>query len=146
MDTKSLIAAPLIGIITLGFGAYLLNDSMSITRNYIETTATVTSIKKVSDYYHTYIRFTTASGLVVNTDFGSGKDSPNYFTGSQISIYYDPNNPSNIRYNDFVIFWAVPIVVIFLGSLFLINTPVYLWRQARERSSPRTPVSLCARA
>jgi hypothetical protein len=125
--TQGYIAVPILSIILIIAGAYFLNNIMSLH----EVTAIVTSIDQDVSHYHATIRFTTATGEVVNTDFASEKRPG--FVGSKISILYDPSNPSNIRVNDVIPLWVVPSVAILVGSVMMVLIIVTTIKRTRAK-------------
>lgn len=89
-------------IVFFVIAAILLVAGIFVTLNakkgYAETTATITNIEHEqlgdSDYYHVFVDYTVGGHAYTNVEINSYDSS--YQVGKQITILYNPNNPSEI--------------------------------------------------
>ncbi|WP_197520965.1 DUF3592 domain-containing protein [Bradyrhizobium icense] len=91
----------------------------------VETQGTVIEMLRVRDsenkgYLFTpIVRFDTIDGRTVEFQSGLRTNPPLYRTGQEVSVVYDPGVPESAAVRDVLSLWMMPIILAFIGSIFL---------------------------
>jgi len=66
------------------------------------------------------VRFQTVEGRSVEFESSLRSNPPGYRTGQTVSVLYDPEEPRSAAIKGFFSLWFMPIILGFIGSVFLI--------------------------
>lgn len=65
------------------------------------------------------VRFQTIEGSTVEFESGFRSNPPAYHTGQTVSVLYDPDEPHSAAIRGFFSLWLMPIILGFIGTIFL---------------------------
>ena len=65
------------------------------------------------------VRFQTVEGNTVEFEYGLRSNPPAYRTGQTVSVLYDPGEPRSAAIHGFFSLWLMPIILGFIGTIFL---------------------------
>jgi hypothetical protein len=91
----------------------------------VEAPGTVIEMLRVRDsedkgYLFTpIVRFETIDGRTVEFQSGLRTNPPAYRAGQQVSVVYDPGVPESAAIRGVLSLWLMPIILAFIGSIFL---------------------------
>ena len=83
--------------------------------NFLETKAIIVSAYSDADGIHPVYQFINARTGMQATVMGFGREWQNFRIGEEVSILYDPNNPSgpnSIMENSLLNVWALPTIMV----------------------------------
>jgi Protein of unknown function (DUF3592) len=66
------------------------------------------------------VRFKTVEGNTVEFESSLHSNPPGYHAGQTVSVFYDPDEPRSAAIKGFFSLWLVPIILGFIGTVFLI--------------------------
>jgi hypothetical protein len=66
------------------------------------------------------VRFQTIEGGTVEFESGLRTNPPAYRTGQTVSVLYDPDEPRSAAIHGFLSLWLMPIILGFIGTIFLV--------------------------
>lgn len=136
--TVSVIIFMLIGLAVTIVGIVILINTLAFVEQAKEADAIVVEISRFTntDGYLEFIphlEYTSDKGGTVEFDWFA-ESEPSYDTGEIVPILYDPENPSDIKINDFGNVWLLPVIVISMGLFWeLINVFAVLLPFLRRR-------------
>ena len=128
----------LAGLIFLVLGAGLATGAWSTfahIRSWLSTSATiqgeVTSLSQESSYdrkkhrtthyYRPRVSFRTADGQRFTFESEVATSPPAYQVGEQVTVCYQPAHPADARIHSFIQLWLIPLILGFVGSIFLLT-------------------------
>ena len=119
-----MILFTLIGLVFIGAGAYIIYEDAEFKESSKETTATITGIDSRGSgddtEYIVYVEFE-VDGTTVSGTFGSYNSLMK--TGDSVSVYYNPENPSDFRSGSISI---VGIIFIGIGGVFFVVGGIFV--------------------
>jgi hypothetical protein len=100
----------IIGIILILFSLYLFADTKKAIKNSIETNGTLEKMEN-----NKYI-------IVFNTEDGKEIESYSLYNNflsksSKVGIFYNKENPDDVRINSFMFLWGVPTLTSIIGII-----------------------------
>ncbi|WP_157783716.1 DUF3592 domain-containing protein [Bradyrhizobium liaoningense] len=82
------------------------------------------------------MRFQTADGKTIEFQSSHRSNPPAYYTGQAVSVLYDPDQPNSAAIRGVLSIWSLPMVLSFLGTVFLaLGTAIAVWIK-RELTQP----------
>jgi len=85
------------------------------------------------------VRFQTADGRTVEFQSSLRNNPPGYHTGQAVSVLYDPEEPHSAAIRGVLSIWLLPIVLSFLGSIFLAIGTILVVVSDRESRPAAVP-------
>ncbi|RZN13183.1 hypothetical protein CWO91_00980 [Bradyrhizobium genosp. SA-3] len=82
------------------------------------------------------VRFQTADGRLVEFQSSHRSNPPAYYTGQAVSVLYDPEQPSSAAIRGVLSIWSLPMVLSFLGTIFLALGAAITVLTKRELAQP----------
>jgi hypothetical protein len=70
--------------------------------------------------YFPVVRYRPGDGAEIVSESTTGSNPTPYRVGSQVTVLYDPNNPSRVRVDSFLSRTAVPLFVASMGAAFAV--------------------------
>ena len=135
----------LIGCILLYFGAYFYNKNNRLKSTGIVTKGTIlrfetlrTSSTDKDKLVVPVVGFHTADGREITfegTMDNTAKLTQHHSTGDRVEVVYNPENPSNAKINTFAEFWFAPLLLWFIGVVFIFFPPFTIWKYIRDTAS-----------
>lgn len=117
LNTVFKIIAIIIGILIILFGILSLNQDFSFSKNYKEITAVVTKINQTEERdsnnkrfmkTHVYVKY-----IIDNKIYNNELDkSSGYNMNDRIAIYYNPDNPNEIRTSKEMNYSGIVIIIV----------------------------------
>lgn len=114
-----------VGLIIACVGAGFLYSSYTFLQTAVSATGTVLSVETTRERkrntdgdwedsvtHQPTLRYTDADGVERQVKTSMRSSNYNFVVGSEVSIYYDPAAPENVRINDFMSNWG-------FGGIFL---------------------------
>ena len=95
------------------------------------------------------VRFKTVNGSTIEFESGLRTNPPAYHTGQIVSVLYDPDEPRSAAIHGMLSLWMMPIILSFIGTIFLIvgtAMVVMSGRVARIFDMPASPDGLTTRS
>ena len=103
----------IIGLAMLGAGFYVFSSQQRIINQEHKTLATVVSNPSSPLFEYEF------NGQVFNYQSSTSSNPPSYFTGEQVGVYIDANDPNNIIIDTFTDRWLLIVILAAIGSSFL---------------------------
>jgi hypothetical protein len=88
------------------------------------------------------VRFQTVDGRVVEFQSSHRSNPPAYYTGQAVSVLYDPEQPNSAAICGVLSIWSLPMVLSFLGAIFLALGTVIAVLIERELAQPEVDAKL----
>jgi hypothetical protein len=91
----------------------------------IETPGSVIEMVRLRDsedkgyVFAPVVRFETMDGRTIEFQSGLRTNPPAYRTGQTVSVFYDPDVPESAAIRGVFSLWLTPIILAFIGSIFL---------------------------
>jgi hypothetical protein len=140
-----------IGPIFLLVAAILALGTRSFLQHATRARATITALELRTDpedqtvsYYYPRFVFTTPDGRPFSISSNTGTNPPAFKLGQRVDVLYDPANPGDARIDTAVQLWLVPMVLSFIGLVFICIAAVFLMverRRAAKAVPPLAPVT-----
>lgn len=70
--------------------------------------------------YHPILRYRTQEGVTKEIVSSVGSNPPRYKKGDSVAILYDPAKPDDMRIHSFANVWLVPLILGFVGVIFIV--------------------------
>lgn len=70
--------------------------------------------------YHPILRYRTQEGVTKEIVSSVGSNPPRYKKGDTVAVLYDPANPDDMRIHSFGSVWIVPMILAFVGVIFIV--------------------------
>ena len=70
--------------------------------------------------YHPILRYRTQAGATKEIVSSVGSNPPRYKKGDSLAILYDPARPDDMRIHSFANVWIVPLILGFVGVIFIV--------------------------
>jgi len=102
----------IIGLILLLFSLYLFLDTKKAIKDSIETIGVVEKLENNSPK----IVFNTEDGQIIE----SYSLYINFIKSKEVKIFYDKQNPYEIKINLFIFLWIVPILTSIIGIILIL--------------------------
>ncbi|MFG3596108.1 DUF3592 domain-containing protein [Bradyrhizobium sp. RDI18] len=118
-------------LLLLGAGFSVWSTKAWLARA-VETQGTVIEMLRVRDsenkgYLFTpIVRFDTIDGRTVEFQSGLRTNPPLYRTGQEVPVVYDPGVPESAAILGVLPLWMMPIILAFIGSIFLFVATVMI--------------------
>ena len=115
-----------IGALLLFGAVWTATSTKTWIAHAIEVPGTVIEMLRVRDIDNTgylfapVVRFKTMQGNTVEFESSFRSNPPAYRTGQAVSVLYDPDEPRSAAIRGFFSLWLMPIILGFVGSIFLI--------------------------
>jgi hypothetical protein len=115
-----------IGALFLLGAIWTVSSTRTWIAHAIEVPGSVIEMVRVRDSDNTgylfapVVRFKTAEGNTVEFESGLRSNPPAYRTGQAVSVLYDPDEPRSAAIRGFFSLWLMPLILGFIGSIFLI--------------------------
>ncbi|MEH2587088.1 DUF3592 domain-containing protein [Bradyrhizobium sp. AZCC 1721] len=112
-------------LLLLGAGFSVWSTKTWIARA-IETSGSVIEMVRLRDsedkgyLFAPVVRFQTRDGRTIEFQSGLRSNPPAYRTGQTVSVLYDPDVPESAAIRGVFSLWLMPIIVAFIGAVFLI--------------------------
>jgi hypothetical protein len=111
-------------LLLLGAGFSVWSTRTWIARA-IETPGSVIEMVRLRDgedkgyLFAPVVRFQTMDGRTIEFQSGLRTNPPAYRTGQTVSVLYDPDVPESAAIRGVFSLWLIPIILAFIGSIFL---------------------------
>jgi hypothetical protein len=115
-----------LGLLLLLGAAWTVSSTRIWIAHAIEVPGSVIEMVRMRDSDNTgylfapVVRFKTLQGNTVDFESGLRSNPPAYRTGQSVSVLYDPDEPRSAAIRGFFSLWLMPIILGFIGSIFLI--------------------------
>jgi hypothetical protein len=115
-----------LGLLLLLGAAWTVSSTRTWIAHAIEVPGSVIEMVRMRDSDNTgylfapVVRFKTAEGNTVEFESGLRSNPPAYRTGQAVSVLYDPDEPRSAAIRGFFSLWLMPLILGFIGSIFLI--------------------------
>ncbi len=76
--------------------------------------------------YHPIVRFKTAAGKEIQYISWVGSSPPAYQKGEKIEIFYNSDNPHEVKINSLLSLWLLPIIFTPIGGIFFLLGILFL--------------------
>lgn len=121
MDKKIFILVLVIGVLASITGMYQFYSTIGLLNRSLTATATVVELVYNNEGQASPIlQYTCNTGSTVTTSLNIAQKPPAYSVGDKVEIIYDTNNSNNVRVNSFFGIWLTPILLTFLGIVFVL--------------------------
>ena len=125
----------LTGLVLLFFGIYQYDKSQSLIENGIEVPGVVTALRTKGGSFSPVVEFTDHIGVKRLHYSKVSSDPPRFFVGETVNIVYNPRDPKypvNCRINTTMTMWGTPILLLAMGSTFLVVSTI-VWYVLKYR-------------
>jgi hypothetical protein len=137
-----------IGLLLLLGAAYSVWSTRTWLETAIEAQGSVIEMVRVRDsdskgyLYTPLVRFRTWDGNTIEFQSSLRTNPPAYRTGETVTVLYDPNEPQSASIRGFLSLWFVPMILTFIGSVFLLIGTAFVVvsaKVAQHLGEPATP-------
>ena len=115
-----------LGLLLLLGAAWAVSSTKTWLGHAVEVEGRVIDMVRTRDRENTgylfapVVRFQTLEGATIELESGLRSNPPMYRTGQTVSVFYDPDEPRSAAIKGFFSLWFMPIILGFIGSIFLI--------------------------
>lgn len=137
-----------IGLLLMLGAGYSVWSTKAWLARAVEAPGTVIEMLRVRDsedkgfLFTPIVRFETIDGRTVEFQSGLRTNPPAYRTGQEVSVVYDPGVPESAAIRGVLSLWLMPIILAFVGSIFLFIATamiVLIRRVSRGLGQPSHP-------
>jgi hypothetical protein len=127
---------PILGLIFLAIGIYLLKDILNFLPGTVTTQGTIIHCsyksggRMMKHVCKPTIQFITQAGQSITV--GSFESSSSYYEGMVVQVRYHPNTPHDGRIYSFMDSWIAPLVFTAIGLIMLFSIPFMILRGIRK--------------
>lgn len=111
------------GLIILAIGMYLYNTAKNLTENGIEVQGVVVALRTKGSSFSPVVEFIDHQGIKRLHYSAVSSDPPRFYVGEKVKILYNPEDPKypvNAKINSTITVWGAPILLICMGSFFVL--------------------------
>lgn len=124
---------------------FLALSTGSFLRRATRVRASITALEPRTDtadqtvHYYPSFTFTTPDGISRTITSETGTNPPGFRVGQEVNVLVDPANLADARIDNVIQLWLVPMVVGFLGVVFLGVAALLLLIEHKEANAATLP-------